>query len=90
MAGAKILIEDCTFNNFYSGIVVHKGAQVCVSKLFYELEYFQGSVNMISTTEINKIDCKSLSVFFLRNFYAKCTSVSMFPSVVTLLFTHNV
>ncbi|RVE39779.1 hypothetical protein evm_015571, partial [Chilo suppressalis] len=25
--GAKILIENCTFDNFYSGIVVHKGAQ---------------------------------------------------------------
>ncbi|XP_075983973.1 SHC binding and spindle associated nessun dorma [Anticarsia gemmatalis] len=28
MSGAKILIEDTTFDNFYSGIVVHKGAQV--------------------------------------------------------------
>ncbi|CAG9791312.1 unnamed protein product [Diatraea saccharalis] len=36
MAGAKVLVENCTFDNFYSGIVVHKGAQVelrnCVMK----------------------------------------------------------
>ena len=29
--GAKIVVENTTFENFYSGIVVHKGAQVCIS-----------------------------------------------------------
>lgn len=33
MSGANIVLEDCTFENFYSGIVVHKGAQVCYTDL---------------------------------------------------------
>lgn len=65
MAGAKILIEDCTFSNFYSGIVVHKGAQVefknCeIKRCGVGIQMYSGSSVKLNNTIIS--DCIEQSI----------------------------
>ncbi|CAB3222103.1 unnamed protein product [Arctia plantaginis] len=65
MAGAKILIEDCTFNNFYSGIVVHKGAQVefrnCnIKNCGVGIQMYSGSHVELNSTVIS--ECSEQSI----------------------------
>ncbi|KAL0818416.1 hypothetical protein ABMA28_008884 [Loxostege sticticalis] len=65
MAGAKILIEDCTFENFYSGIVVHKGAQVELRNSHLRncgvgIQMYSGSQVVLNATTIS--DCSEQCV----------------------------
>ncbi|KAL0867903.1 hypothetical protein ABMA27_008584 [Loxostege sticticalis] len=65
MAGAKILIEDCTFENFYSGIVVHKGAQVELRNCHLRncgvgIQMYSGSQVVLNATTIS--DCSEQCV----------------------------
>ncbi|CAK1590130.1 unnamed protein product [Parnassius mnemosyne] len=59
MAGAKVIIEDCTFENFYSGIVIHRGAQMELRKCTLRkcgvgVQMYSGShVKLDSTVIVN-------------------------------------
>ncbi|XP_059051877.1 protein nessun dorma [Achroia grisella] len=58
MSGAKILLENCTFDNFYSAIVVHKGANVELRKCLIKkcdvgIQMYSGSTVDINNTKIN-------------------------------------
>lgn len=51
MSGANIVLEDCTFENFYSGIVVHKGAQVCYTDILLS-EY---NINLLAIAILKEV-----------------------------------
>ncbi|XP_052752005.1 protein nessun dorma [Galleria mellonella] len=57
MSGANILLENCTFVNFYSAIVVHKGAKVELRKCLIKecdvgVQMYSGSTVTINSTTI--------------------------------------
>ncbi|KAM3963843.1 SHC binding and spindle associated nessun dorma [Aphomia sociella] len=60
MSGAKILLENCTFDNFYSAVVVHKGAHVelrkcTIKKCDVGIQMYSGSTVSLNNTTV--MDC---------------------------------
>ncbi|XP_050668415.1 protein nessun dorma-like isoform X2 [Leptidea sinapis] len=64
-AGARIVIENCTFENFYLGIVVHQGAQVQLKNCHIKrcgvgIEMYSGSEVTLQNSTI--LDCSEKSI----------------------------
>ncbi|XP_068623689.1 protein nessun dorma [Battus philenor] len=65
MAGANIILEDCTFENFYSGIVIHRGAKLELRKCILKqcgvgIQMYSGSHVKLENTII--MNCSEQSI----------------------------